>query len=325
MEPRSSVEGMERLTGKRILVTGGTGFVGSHVAEALLMRGAAVVVPYRSVDPHSYFSTSKLAQRVILSVCDVTDARRMFDVVTKYEIEYIFHLAALATVTAAYHNPLESVVTNVVGTANVLDAARRFPGVKGVIVASSDKAYGKSRKPYVETDRLAGDHPYEASKSSMDLISTAYFKTYGTPVVITRFGNIYGPGDNNYSRIVPGIMQSIVGGTPLELRSDGTYVRDYVYVGDVARTYLFLLEHLEKTKGEAFNISTGVSLSVLQLIKRSEKILKKKINYRFMHTAKNEIPYQHLDCTKITKLGWRPAYTPEKGLQLSYRWYKKYL
>ncbi|MBI5619668.1 NAD-dependent epimerase/dehydratase family protein [Candidatus Gottesmanbacteria bacterium] len=315
---------MERLIGKRILVTGGTGFVGSHVAEALLAKHASVVVPYRSIDPRSYFATASLAQRTILSVCDVTDARRIFDVVTKYEIEYIFHLAALATVTAAYHNPLESIVTNVVGTANVLEAARRFPGVKGVIVASSDKAYGKSHKPSVETDRLAGDHPYEASKSSMDLLSSAYIKTYGTPVVITRFGNIYGPGDNNYSRIVPGIMQSMVTGMPLELRSDGTYMRDYVYVGDVARAYLFMLEHLEEFKGEAFNISTGVSLSVLQLIKKSEKILKKKINYRFMRTAKNEIPYQHLDCTKITKLGWRPTYTLEKGLRLSYRWYTKH-
>lgn len=316
---------MERLTGKRILVTGGTGFVGSHVVAALLKQGASVVVPYRSIDSHSYFATAGLTQKTILSVCDVTDARRVFDVVTKYEIEYIFHLAALATVTAAYHNPLESVVTNVVGTANVLEAARRFPEVRGVIVASSDKAYGKSRKPYVETDPLAGDHPYEASKSSMDLISGAYAKTYRTPVVITRFGNIYGPGDNNYSRIVPGIMQSIVGGTPLELRSDGTYVRDYVYVGDVARAYLFLLRHFEKANGEAFNISTGVSLSVLQLIKKSEKILKKKINYRFMRTAKNEIQYQHLDCTKITTLGWRPAYALTEGLRLSYRWYKKNL
>lgn len=316
---------MERLTGKRILVTGGTGFVGSHVVAALLAKGASVVVPYRSIDPHSYFATAKLAQKTTVTVCDVTDARRVFDVVTKYEIEYIFHLAALATVTAAYDNPLESVVTNVVGTANVLEAARRFPGVKGVIVASSDKAYGKSRKPYVETDPLAGDHPYEASKSSMDLISGAYAKTYHVPVVITRFGNIYGPGDNNYSRIVPGIMQSFASGKPLALRSDGTFVRDYVYVGDVARAYLFLLGHFEKANGEAFNISTGVSLSVLQLIKKTEKILRKKINYRFMHTAKNEIPYQHLDCAKITALGWRWAFALEKGIRLSYQWYKKYL
>lgn len=315
------METMERIIGKSILVTGGTGLVGGHLVEALCERKCRVVVLYRSLDSRSYFASKKLSQKSIMVVGDLKDADRIFDIVTKYEIEYIFHLGAQAIVPTAYSNPLETIATNVMGTVHILEAVRRYPGIKGVVIASSDKAYGKSEKTYKESDPLCGDHPYEVSKSSADMIAFTYYKTYGLPIIITRFGNIYGPGDLNMSRIVPGIMKSILSGEKLVLRSDGTHIRDYIYVGDVVSGYLFLLSNIKKIKGEAFNLSSSDSISVVDLIRLAEKILHKKILYSIANTAVNEIPFQHLDYQKIQKFGWTSKCTLRKGLPLTYAWY----
>ncbi len=323
METESGMESMESLTGKNILVTGGTGFVGSHLVEALIKLGSTVIVPYRSIDPRSYFSAQKLHKNTIMVQGDVKNFQEVFDIVTKYEIEYIFHLAAQAIVTTAYHNPLEAFQTNIIGTANILEAARLYGKVKGIVIASSDKAYGKSDKPYKESDALRGDHPYEVSKSAADLISQTYYKTYKLPVVITRFGNIYGEGDLNFSRIIPGVMKSLITKEELVLRSDGTHVRDYVYVKDVVRGYLFLLGNIDKIKGEAFNLSSNDTYSVLDVIKHIGKKLNKKISYTIANSAKNEIPYQHLSYEKIHKLGWRPIYSIDSTLVPVKSWYKK--
>lgn len=315
---------MEALKGKNILVTGGTGFVGSHLVEELVNLGASVVVPYRSLNPQSYFSTQKLAAHVILASCDLKDAHRVFDIVTRYEIDYIFHLGAQAIVTTAYDNPLEAIGTNVMGTVNVLEAARRYSKVQGVVVASSDKAYGKSDKPYAEDDPLRGDHPYEVSKSSADLIALSYHKTYGIPVVVTRFGNIYGEGDLNFNRIIPGIMRSLITHKTLDLRSDGTFVRDYVYVKDVVSGYLKLTSNMQKVVGEAFNFSSHEKLSVVELIRVIEKTLKTKVSYRILNTQKNEIPFQTLEFGKAKKLlAFAPHYSLEKTLPGMLAWYKE--
>lgn len=314
---------MEGLKARKILVTGGTGFVGSHLVEALVGKGARVVVPYRSIDPYSYFVTQGLDKKVILAAGDVNDRRRVVDIVSKYEIEDIFHLAAQPIVETAYNNPVETIATNVMGTAHILDAAWNSGTVRRIIVTSSDKAYGKSTVPYTEDHPLRGDHPYEASKSAADIITNAYVKTYGAPVVTVRFGNIYGSGDLNMSRIVPAIMQSAISHDEIVLRSDGTFVRDYVYVGDVVSAYLFLLNNFDKASGEAFNISSDVSCTVLSLLKQAEKILKTQVRYKIQNTQKNEIPFQHLDWSKIAKLGWKPEFTLEMGLLETYGWYRK--
>jgi CDP-glucose 4,6-dehydratase len=319
------MENMEGLKSRKILVTGGTGFVGSHLVAALVNQGSRVVVPYRSIDPRSYFITQGLDKKVILASCDVNDRRRIVDIVSKYEIEDIFHLAAQPIVETAYHNPVETIATNVMGTAHILDAAWNSGTVRRIIVTSSDKAYGKSNTTYTEDHPLAGDHPYEASKSAADIITNSYVKTYGAPVSTVRFGNIYGSGDLNMSRIVPAIMKSVLGNEKLLLRSDGTFIRDYVYVGDVVSAYIYLLNHFDKASGEAFNIASDTSCSVLELIAKSEKILKSSIRYEIQNTQKNEIPSQHLDWGKIAKIGWKPEFTLEMGLLESYAWYKKNL
>lgn len=318
------METMGKLIGKTILVTGGTGFVGSHVTELLVAMGAHVIVPYRSHDPRSYFEIMKLSQHVLMVQCDVKDRLRVGEIMAKYEVEYVVHLAAQALVPIAYVNPWETIASNIMGTANIIEAARMTPSVRGIIIASSDKAYGKSEHVYTEDQALRGDHPYDASKAAADLISLAYAKTYHLPVVVTRFGNIYGPGDLNYSRIIPGLMHAVLMKHPLELRSDGTYVRDYVFVKDVARAYIFLLTHINEIHGRAFNISSGTPYSVRDLIHMAEKVLKKKIYFIVKNTSLNEIPKQHLNDHKIRALGWKDSVRLSVGLARTYAWYKKY-
>lgn len=311
---------------KKVLVTGGTGLVGGHIVEKLVERGAEVFVTKRSEDFRSYFKTEGLDKKTISVDCDIKDYERVFDLISRYEIEYIFHVAAQAIVPTALINPKEALETNIMGTVNVLEAARNCPRIKGVVFASSDKAYGKKCDNATETAPMDGDHPYDVSKSCADLIARTYAKTYNLPVAVSRFGNIYGPGDLNDSRIVPGIMKSIILNETLEIRSDGNFIRDYVYVKDVADGYLLLMENISKAKGEAFNFSTGYNLSVLQLVEKISGVLGIKCNYLITNNQQNEIPKQSLNYEKaIEILGWKSKYSFEEGIKETYDWYKKYL
>lgn len=319
---------MINLKGKNVLVTGGAGFIGSHLVKRLSEEGAHVVVVDIKIDKKSYFSTEKLDKKAYFVKLNICNFNKLVSLIKKNRIDFIFHLAAQSLVERAYKNPKYTLYNNIIGTINVLEAARNNPRIKGVIVASSDKAYGKTTKDetfkYKESDPLRGDHPYEVSKSSTDLIANSYYKTYNLPVVITRFGNVYGEGDLNFSRIIPGIMKSIVRGEVLGVRSNGKYVRDYLYVKDVVAGYLLLANNIEKVKGEAFNFGSNETLSVLELIKLIEKILKKKIKYEILNTAKNEIPYQSLDWRKINRLlKWKPKYIVRSSLFSIFAWYKK--
>ncbi|MCA9371637.1 GDP-mannose 4,6-dehydratase [Candidatus Woesebacteria bacterium] len=315
---------MSTLNGKNILVTGGTGFVGSHLVEDLDNLGVHVITTYQSLNPYSYFIQQQLSKRVTVAPVDIVDFERLFDLVTKSEIDYIFHLAAQPLVETAYYNPRRTLDTNIRGTINILESARLYPRIKGIIVASSDKAYGKleGKDKYKESDPLRGDHPYEVSKSAADLITTSYYKTYDVPVVTTRFGNIYGEGDLNFSRIIPGIMKSLITNQTLQLRSDGSHVRDYLYVKDVVDGYILLAQHIDEIKGEAFNFGSHETYSVLALIQEVEKALKQKIQYIVLNESKNEIPYQSLNFTKIKKrLSWEPKRTLKTITQTVFDWY----
>ncbi len=315
------------MQGTRVLVTGGTGFVGSHVVDHLVQAGAQVVTTTIMDEPLSYFSTQRLDQCVTKVQMDVRDREGILNLITRFNVEFVLHLAAQPIVDVALADPAYTLDTNIMGTVAILEAVRQVKTVKGVIVASSDKAYGKLKSgKYKETDRLEGDHPYEVSKSAADLICTSYVHTYGLPVVTTRFGNIYGEGDLNLSRIVPGIMDAVIYKHTLELRSDGSYIRDYLYVKDVAKGYLQLMKNFNKIRGEAFNFGSQETLSVKEVIKIAERTLQKKIAIKIMNTAVNEIPYQSLDFTKIhASIGWTPNHTLKKTLPHMYKWYRKIL
>jgi CDP-glucose 4,6-dehydratase len=306
-----------------ILVTGGAGFIGAHLVERLINLQEKVYVIDIENNPKSYFFQNKLEKKCEFSIVDIRDKKAVEEYFSKNKIDYIFHLAAEPIVEKAFESPYSTFETNIMGTVNILEEVRKNKKIKGLIVASSDKAYGKTEKTYTEESPLKGDHPYDVSKSAADLICQTYYKSYGCPVVVTRFGNVYGEGDLHLNRIVPGICEAVIKNKTLLIRSDGTYVRDYLYVKDVVDGYLFLLKNLESIKGQAFNFSSDDTLSVLDLIKNAEKILKAKINYKILNIAQNEIPYQHLNDEKVRKLGWKNNYTLKSSLGNIRTWYKE--
>lgn len=310
---------MERLAGKRIVVTGGAGFIGSHLVNDLLAQKNSVAV----IDDLSSGKKEYLHPKVVLYQADVRD-KKISEIFEKENPEIVFHLAAKAIVQQAYDQPFEAIQTNVMGTVNVLEICRQRGNVTSIVVVSSDKAYGKAKKlPYQETSPLQGDHPYDASKSAADLIARTYAITYGSPVAITRFSNVFGPGDTNFSRLIPGAMRSIINHEPLLLRSDGTMVREYTYVKDISAGCVALANKTEKYKGQAFNFGSHNIFSVTQTIKKIETILGKKIDYKILNTANNEIPAQYLDWSKAKeKLTWEPNTSFEKGIKETFAWYQ---
>jgi len=318
------MESME-IKGKNILVTGGAGFIGGHIVEKLINLRAKVLVIDIEINYKSYFAQNKLEEKCKVDLVDICDKKAVEKYFSENEIDYIFHLAAEPIVEKAFDNPYSTFDTNIMGTVNILEQVRGNKNIRGIIVASSDKAYGKTEKAYTEDSPLKGDHPYDVSKSAADLISQTYYKTYGCPVVITRFGNVYGEGDLHLNRIIPGICESVIKNKTLMIRSDGAYIRDYLYVKDVVNGYIFLLSKFNSIIGEAFNFSSKDTLSVLDLTKQAEVILDTKINYKILNTANNEIQYQHLDDSKIRKLDWKSNYDLENSLKTVYLWYKNVL
>lgn len=313
--------------GKRVLVTGGGGFIGSHLVEKLTETNANVVSLVRDFDPKSYFETLNLRKKSACVIGDLKDFRKMADILSQYEINIIFHLGAQPIFTTAVLNPLETLESNIIGTVNILEAARLYSNIKEIIVASSDKAYGHCKNlPYKETERLEGKAPYDVSKSCADLIAQMYIKEYNMPISITRCANVFGPGDLNMNRIIPGTLKSIIKNNILEIRSDGKMIREYIYVEDVIDGYITIAENFNKTKGEAFNIPGKDRLSVIEVVERISKSIGKKIDYKILNKAKTEIPEQYLDGTKIKDaLGWEAKIPFEEAIKSTYVWYNKIL
>lgn len=316
---------MESVERMNIIITGGHGFIGSNLVGTLVKTLNKIIVVDKEIAPKSIFGQHSLQKKVDFVRIDIRDSKKVFEIFKKYKPSYVIHLAAQTIVTTAFDDPMETFETNILGSINIFEACRLIGNVKRIVFASSDKAYGKTKKTYTEDSPLAGDHPYDVSKSSADLIAQTYFKTYNLPIVIARFGNVYGEGDLHFDRIIPGICKAVVNRNTFEIRSNGQYIRDYVYVKDVVAGYIFLLTYKGNLDGEAYNFSSMDTFSVLELIKKAETILKKKISYKILNLAHNEIPYQHLDDSKIRRLGWQSKHAIENTLTNILQWYKKTL
>jgi CDP-glucose 4,6-dehydratase len=315
---------------RRTLVTGATGIVGSWLCEELTRRGAHVVALVLDDDPQSRFYSERIVDACRVVRGNLTSFSDCMRAIGAHDIEVVFHLAAQTIVGTALRDPLETFESNIRGTYHLLEAARRLaPLVSTFVVASSDKAYGESSVlPYTEDMSLSGRHPYDVSKSCTDLLATTYAHTYGLPATIARCGNIYGGGDLNWSRIVPGTIRSLLAGERPILRSDGLSVRDYVYVRDVVSAYIALAERTGNpgVVGEAFNFSPQTRCSVLDIVAAIGVALGVDANPTILNTARNEISNQTLNATKARqRLGWRPTWGLERGLHETVIWYRKYL
>jgi len=312
---------------KKVLITGFEGFLGSNLTRALIASLANVVGLDIKVRRKETILTSADYKAIKVVKGSVTDYKLLCDVLAENKINIVFHLAAEAIVGKCHSKPLRNFSTNIEGTWKVLEACRNYPGIESIIVASSDKAYGSHKKlPYTESAPLIGRNPYDVAKSCADLIAYSYFYTYGSPVAITRCGNIYGPGDFNFSRIVPDAIRCALSGKELLIRSDGKFTRDYVFVDDIVNGYMMLAEKLEKISlaGEAFNFSDEKPLMVKELVGNIAKVIKKKINYRILNEAKHEIKHQYLSSAKARKiLAWRPQHGLLQSIVKTAQWYKQ--
>lgn len=319
MEGYCSLEGMVR----RILVTGSEGFIGGHLVKNLLDKNYQIIAGYFKKDPYSQLFNSGLYKKVRTQHLNILDKRWVFEIIAKHKIGLIIHLAAKTQVRDAVLSPYPTIRTNVVGTLNILEAARKISGV-GVIFASSDKAYGSSSKAYLENDSLRGQYPYDVSKSSADLIAQSYAKTYNLPLVVTRLGNVYGPWDLNFDRLIPGLCQAMFYKKIFLIRSNGRYIRDYIFIDDAVRAYTLLIKKFNKSTGEVFNISGQDSLSPLSVIRIVEKKFNKKISYKILDEARAEIFYQHLNSNKIGKFGFVQKYRFQDKIKSVISWYSNY-
>ena len=317
-------------TDRPVLVTGATGLLGSWLCEALTARGAEVVALVRDLVPQSLFHTGAGGRRCTTVFGDLRDGRLIERVLAEYEIDAVFHLGAQTIVEHALRDPANTMRSNVEGTWEVLDACRRSGRPTRIVVASSDKAYGSQPElPYQEHHPLAGRHPYDVSKSCADLIAQSYALTYDLPIVVTRCGNLYGGGDLNYSRLVPGTIRSALQGQRPVLRSDGTLIRDYLYVEDAAEAYIALAEraHLPGIAGQAWNYSNELQLTATDMTRRVlEACGRTDLEPDIRGEAVHEIAHQYLSAAKSReRLGWHPAYGLDEGLRRTVAWYRDHL
>ncbi|MBN4049040.1 GDP-mannose 4,6-dehydratase [archaeon AH-315-M20] len=314
--------------GANVLVTGADGFIGSHVAKALIEKGAEVTTIVRDIKKANNIDILDLKNKINIVHGDLVNLKDCERAINEYGIEFCFHIAAQAIVGPANRSPLSTFESNIKGTWNILEVCRTSKTIKGLVVASSDKAYGQQKKlPYTEESPLYGYYPYDASKACAELLARSYFMTYGLSLAITRNANTYGPADMNLSRIIPDVITRLIRNEQPVIRSDGTPERDYMYIKDAVNAYLVLAENLHRKEvlGQAFNFGTGKPVSVLDLYKKIIKLMGKDVEPKILGEAKNEIDKQYLNSEKAKRiLNWESGYDLDSSLKETIEWYKDY-
>jgi CDP-glucose 4,6-dehydratase len=315
--------------GKRVFVTGATGLMGGWLVKALLREGAEVVALVRDQAPKSMVVAEGILPQLAVVSGDLESLPTMQRAIAEYEPHTVFHLAAQPLVGVAKRDPVGTLRANVMGTWNLLEACR-LAERSNVVVASSDKAYGASENlPYLETHPLQGRYPYDVSKSCTDLITQMYAATYGLRTVIARCGNLFGGGDLNFSRTIPGVIKATLDGEPFVIRSDGKFIRDFLYVKDAAESYLILGEKLAEDAsltGEAFNFSLGERLTVLEIVEMALRVMgRTDLKPVIQNIASSEIREQYLDAGKARRmLGWAPKYDMLRAIEETVAWYREH-
>lgn len=316
--------------GTRVLFTGAQGFIGSWVVERLLEEGAEVLVLDRSTRALSRFRIAGLHERCTAVAADLLDLDSLHRALDDHEVQAVFHLAASAIVGSAASAPVATYEVNVRGTWNLLEACRvatRTPA--RIVIASTDKAYGVHEElPYREDHALQPRYPYDSSKACADMIARSYAHTFGLPVAVTRFGNVFGGGDFNFSRLIPGTIRTLLAGDAPVIRSSGLLERDFLYAEDAADAYLVIGESLDRAelRGRAWNASIGRPISVLEIVGQLIAIagLEVEAEVRGEGTPHGELARQWLDSSAIREeLGWTPAWDLERGLRATYGWYER--
>jgi CDP-glucose 4,6-dehydratase len=321
------VEAVDELSGRSVLVTGAHGLLGSWLVAELLKRGARVVAIRRDEPVVSTLALLGLADRVDVVPGDITSDGLVARALNEYEVTDVFHLAAQTLVGTANHAPMSTFESNIRGTWTVLEACRRH-GAERVIVASSDKAYGRHDElPYREGHALNPIYPYDASKAAADLIARSYWHTFGVPVAVTRFANLYGGGDTNRSRLVPEAVCAVLAQRSPVVRSDGSPERDFLYVEDAVTAYLAIWSALGEGQGagEAFNAGGGKPHRVGDVVTLICRLAGSDVepDIRGAGVPSGEIERQWVDASKLRSLtGWEPAVSLEQGLTRTIDWYR---
>lgn len=313
-----------------VLVTGGAGFIGSWLAEGLLEAGANVfILDTKEHLPKAHGHYELVREKATYIQGDVRDEKKVKEILSEHNIGTVFHLAAEAIVDNALSDPGEALDTNIRGTWTVLEAVRQTNPKIPVVIASSDKAYGAHETlPYTEDFPLVGKNPYDCTKSCADLIAQMYIHTYNLPIAVTRCGNVYGGGDLNFSRLIPDTIRSSLAGRPVQIRSDGMYKRDYVFVGDIVAAYMSTAEALisGKIANGVFNFGTGLPQQAIDVVTKITKHIGTAYEPVILNTASYEIKDQYLDATRAhSVLGWHPRTPFEVGIIPTVVWYREFL
>lgn len=313
------------------LVTGARGFVGGWLAKGLLERGERVVSfdRRRTTEKPSAVGMLGIEDELLQVEGDLRDGDELRQVIASNDVDTVFHLAAETIVTTVHASPVQGFESNVRGTWTLMQACLD-QGVERVVFASSDKAYGAHEElPYREDFALQPTAPYEASKAAADLIARSYYHSYGLPLAITRFANIYGGGDLNFSRLIPEAVSAALDGRPPVLRSDGSPERDFLYVEDAVAAYLAIADnlHREDVRGEVFNAGGGRAHPVGEVVALIARLAATGVepDVRGTGNPEGEIDRQFVDPSKIRDvLGWTPSVGLEEGLQRTLDWYREH-
>lgn len=316
---------------KRVLVTGATGLVGSWLVKKLIKLNSRVVTFIRDYDPQSELIRSGDILKTTVVNGALEEYASIERAINEHEVDTVFHLGAQTIVGTALRNPLSTFESNIRGSYNLLEACRQHKGlVKRIVVASSDKAYGTSPVlPYTEDMPLKGEHPYDVSKSCTDLLAMTYSNTYQLPVAIARCGNIFGGGDLNWSRIIPGTIRCLRSGQSPEIRSNGLFTRDYIYVEDVVEAYLTLAKEIDRKEiqGNGFNFGPNRPYNVIDIVGSLQRLMDREhLKPIILNQAKAEIQDQTLCSKKAERLlNWKPVFTLDHGLKETVKWYETFL